>query len=66
VPVLVSDGGGASDPVDVAIVARLAEVLPDVRRHTFPDAGHVPHRTHPEVYASVVGAFLDSVNGGRP
>jgi pimeloyl-ACP methyl ester carboxylesterase len=65
VPVLVSDGGGGSDPVDVAIVAHLATVLPDVRRHTFAGAGHVPHRTHPQTYASVVGGFLDSLRVGR-
>jgi pimeloyl-ACP methyl ester carboxylesterase len=30
-------------------------------RHTFADAGHIPHRTHPEEFARVVAAFLDDV-----
>jgi len=60
VPTLLTVGGEAF-PMDAAIVARLGELLPHARRHTFADAGHIPHRTHPDEYARVVAAFLDDV-----
>ena len=60
VPTLLTVGGEAF-PMDAAIVARLGELLPHARRHTFTDAGHIPHRTHPDEYARVVAAFLDDV-----
>jgi pimeloyl-ACP methyl ester carboxylesterase len=59
-PVLLT-GGDQSDPGDLAIVGRLAAALPHARRHTFADAGHVPHRTHPEEYGRVMLSFLDKI-----
>ena len=56
-PVLLTVGG-RSDPVDAAVDARLAATLPDAARHTFTDAGHIPHLTHPDVYAAIVTSFL--------
>lgn len=58
-PVLLTVGGEAL-PTDVAIVARLGELMPTARRHTFAGAGHVPHRTHPAGFATVVTAFVDA------
>lgn len=60
VPVMMS-GGAHSDPADSAVVACLAHAFPHARRHTFPDAGHVPHRTHPDEFAGVVTGFLHAV-----
>ena len=58
-PVLLT-AGGQSPPEFAAILDRLAAAL-NVGRHTFADAGHVPHRTHPQELADVVLGFLDDV-----
>lgn len=59
-PVLLTDG--ARSVPDAAIVTRrLAELLPQARRHTFPEAGHVPHRTHPDELVEVLRGFLRDV-----
>ena len=59
-PVLLTVGG-RSHPVDVAVDVCLAATLPEPVRHTFTDAGHIPHLTHPDVYAAIVRSFLDDV-----
>jgi pimeloyl-ACP methyl ester carboxylesterase len=64
-PVLVTCGA-RSHPADAAVVARLAGAIPHASRHTFADAGHIPHRTHPEEFARVVGHFLDAAATRRP
>jgi pimeloyl-ACP methyl ester carboxylesterase len=56
--VLVSSGGADSDPVDVAVVARLAALVPAARHHVRADWGHIPHRTDPAGFAALVRDFL--------
>ncbi len=58
-PVLISDGT-ASPPWFGLITRRLAAAVP-AETHTYEDAGHAPHQTHPEAYLSVVGEFLSRV-----
>lgn len=48
------------DPVDVALVARLATMLCDVRHHV-RGRRSVPHRTHPDEFARVVSGFVDEI-----
>ena len=59
-PVLLTVGG-RSDPLAAAISARLADALPNPVTYTFEDAGHIPHLTHPDLFAAVVKGFLDDV-----
>lgn len=40
------------------LLDRLADELPGVDRHTYHGAGHVPHRSHPEEFASVITEFV--------
>jgi pimeloyl-ACP methyl ester carboxylesterase len=49
--------GGRSPPVFAPVVARLAAALPRARTHRFPDAGHIPHATHPEAWTEAALAF---------
>lgn len=58
-PVLLSQGA-TSHPINSRIVEQLAGVLPNARRVTLPDAGHVPHMTHPDAYAEMVAEFVRS------
>jgi pimeloyl-ACP methyl ester carboxylesterase len=46
--------GDASPPFFRDIVGSVGEAVPDVQVETFAGAGHVPHRTHPEQWVSVV------------
>lgn len=57
VPVLLA-GGGLSNPLFAAVLGRLADALPQARRHTFAGAGHLPELTHPDELAEVVEGFL--------
>jgi pimeloyl-ACP methyl ester carboxylesterase len=50
--------GGQSPPFFAMVAERLAPALPCVARHTFAQAGHVPHMSHPEEYIRVVGDFI--------
>lgn len=52
--------GTASPPWFATITTRLVEALPQAATHTFEGAGHIPHVTHPEAYARVLTAFIDS------
>ena len=61
-PVLLSSGG-ASPPFFPAIVERVAQALPHAKRHVFPQAGHVPHLTHPQDYVAVVAGFIREAAG---
>ncbi|WP_137989201.1 alpha/beta fold hydrolase [Streptomyces vilmorinianum] len=56
-PVLLC-GGTTSPAWFSTILERLTEALPQVRRHTFEGAGHIPHVTHPQEYADTVTRFL--------
>lgn len=58
-PVLLTGGGQSPPEVPFAVILdRLAAVLPAADRYTFQQAGHVPHRTHPEELARVVDNFV--------
>lgn len=63
-PVLLSLGD-QSPPFFSAILDRVAPAFPHARRYTFQGAGHVPHLTHPDDYATVVGSFMSSVTAVR-
>jgi len=56
-PVLLSQGE-LSPPFFRDIVGRVAEAVPGARVRTFAGAGHVPHRTHPEEWATAVAEWL--------
>ena len=49
--------GDQSPPTFAPVVARLAEVIPQVDVLTLPGAGHVPHVTHPEAYVEAILRF---------
>ena len=63
-PALLSRGD-QSPPFFGTILDRIAEALPQARRHTFNGAGHVPHLTHPDDFVSIVGGFISSVAAAR-
>lgn len=50
--------GDQSPPTFAPVVAKLADVLPNVKVVTFRNAGHIPHVTHPDAY---VGAVMDFI-----
>jgi pimeloyl-ACP methyl ester carboxylesterase len=63
-PVLLT-GAAASPPLFEPVLERLAATLPRAERHRFPDAGHLPHVTHPDEYLDAVTAFASRVAGHR-
>jgi pimeloyl-ACP methyl ester carboxylesterase len=50
--------GGQSPPIFAPVVARIAAALPGAETSRFPDAGHVPHATHPEAWTAAVLDFI--------
>jgi pimeloyl-ACP methyl ester carboxylesterase len=50
--------GSQSPPFFAAMMGPLAAALPQARRATLAEAGHVPHWSHPARYASVVAEFI--------
>jgi pimeloyl-ACP methyl ester carboxylesterase len=50
-------GAAASPPLFEPVLERLAAALPGAERHSFPDAGHLPHITHPHEYLDAVTDF---------
>lgn len=52
--------GGASPPFFPLVVKRVAAAIPYARQHVYPDAGHVPHLSHPGEYVQVVSGFIAS------
>ncbi|MFI6003311.1 alpha/beta fold hydrolase [Streptomyces sp. NPDC051366] len=40
-----------------AVSDRLATAMPQARRTTFEGAGHIPHMTHPQEYATALTRF---------
>jgi pimeloyl-ACP methyl ester carboxylesterase len=55
--------GGRSPGLFAPVVERLEKVLEDADIVTFSDAGHIPHVTHPEVYADAVKSFIGRKSG---
>jgi pimeloyl-ACP methyl ester carboxylesterase len=60
-PLLISQGD-QSPPFFGAILEHIARAQPGARRHLFRGAGHVPHVTHPDDYAVVVGSLINGVH----
>ena len=56
-PVLLTMGD-QSPPTFGPVVRKLAQALPHAGVMTFPEAGHIPHVTHPDAYAEAILAFL--------
>ena len=56
-PILLTTGD-RSPPIFAPVVARLAAALPRAETHRFPDAGHIPHATHPEAWVTVARDFI--------
>jgi pimeloyl-ACP methyl ester carboxylesterase len=63
-PALLSHGG-CSPPFLPVIVPKVAAALPRAKVHTFAEAGHIPHFTHPEVFASVTAEAMDASRAAR-
>jgi pimeloyl-ACP methyl ester carboxylesterase len=59
-PVLLT-GGAASPPLFEPVLERLAATLPRAQRHRFPEAGHLPHVTHPDEYLEAVTDFASRI-----
>jgi pimeloyl-ACP methyl ester carboxylesterase len=56
-PALLSRGA-QSPPLFAPVVAKVAAALPRAEVLTFPDAGHIPHATHPEAYVDSILEFV--------
>ena len=56
-PVLLGQGD-QSPPIFAPVIAALAAALPGAEVRTFRGAGHVPHTTHPDVYAEAIAEFV--------
>ena len=50
--------GGQSAPFFPPVVRQIAGMLPQAMTSTFPEAGHVPHLSHPDEYVGVVTDFI--------
>jgi pimeloyl-ACP methyl ester carboxylesterase len=50
--------GEVTDPAFAVVTERLAALLPHAERVTIAGAGHIPHRTHPDLYAEIVTRFV--------
>jgi pimeloyl-ACP methyl ester carboxylesterase len=61
---LLLTGGGRSPPLYAAVLDLVAAALPQAKRQTFPDAGHVPQLSHPREYVERVEAFLAAAAAG--
>lgn len=46
--------GGESPPLFASVVSKLVEALASAEVVTLPDAGHIPHVTHPDAYAEMI------------
>jgi pimeloyl-ACP methyl ester carboxylesterase len=59
-PVLLTTGA-ASPALFEAALERLAATLPRAERHRFPEAGHLPHITHPDEYLDALTDFASRI-----
>ena len=57
-PVLLTTGE-QSPPAFAPVAARIADALPGAAVHTFPNAGHIPHLTHPDAYVEATVEFMN-------
>ena len=56
-PMLLTTGEN-SPPHYAPVLGKLAQALPRAGTLTFPDAGHIPHATHPHAYVEAITAFI--------
>lgn len=52
--------GDQSPPAFGAVVALLADALPNAETRVFAGASHIPHVTHPDTFAMAVRKFIES------
>jgi pimeloyl-ACP methyl ester carboxylesterase len=57
--------GDRSSPVFPPVIRRLAREMPVAEVVTFAGSGHIPHVTHPEIYADTITAFIHRHAGSR-
>jgi pimeloyl-ACP methyl ester carboxylesterase len=50
--------GDQSPPTFGPVIRKLAQAMPHAEVRTFPEAGHIPHVTHPDAYAEAILAFV--------
>ena len=62
---LMMSRGMQGPPLFDEIMDIVGEAVPRAQRYTFRGAGHVPHLTHPDDYAMVIGAYISGVAGAR-
>jgi pimeloyl-ACP methyl ester carboxylesterase len=60
VPMLLTDGDASPSWLPSIVGALASTAYPHAGRHTFAGAGHVPHLTDPEGYATIVQSFLSA------
>lgn len=51
--------GGQSPPIYQPVIDQLTAVMSNTRVATFREAGHVPHRTHPDAFIEAVTGFIE-------
>ena len=62
-PVLLTQGARSAPFFAKIIDILIARSLSDAQRHTYPEAGHVPHESHPADYAATVRQFIRAQAG---
>ncbi len=60
IPLLISTGS-QSPVLEVAAANELARLLPAARLQRLDGTGHIPHRTHPDLYATRLIEFIAGV-----
>ena len=53
--------GEKSPPQYAHVVRKLTEAAPHAELMTFPESGHLPHVTHPDVYVDAVTTFISKL-----
>lgn len=61
VPLLISTGS-ESPELERSAAHELARRLPAARLTVLPDAGHIPHRTHTDIYATMLIDFIEGAS----
>jgi pimeloyl-ACP methyl ester carboxylesterase len=65
IPLLISTGS-ESPALEVAAANELARLLPAASLQRLVGTGHIPHRTHPDVYAATLTEFIGGVAATTP
>lgn len=60
VPLLISTGTD-SPKMEAAAAVELSRRLPTARLEVIEGVGHIPHRTHPDVYVALLTSFLNRI-----